>query len=444
MRTVISIVGMAMVMSLFIISTALSETCEEFIVQGRQQFSQGEYDSAYHSFYQAFRNDPTSLQINFMLGRSAFESGRLEEAVMTYERILFQEPESPRVKLELARTYLRLGSRKQAEQLFNQVLAAEPPDPVRHNINRYLKAITGAEKRHFLSGAFTLGFGYDDNVRTTPADDIIRTVIGEVHLTGPGAEPLDNYLLNTSLVLEHLYRPSADSSLNWKSTFTSYNIFNETANDLDINLFGFSSGPVWQRGRFSLHGNLILNHIELGYDRYLGIYGLGCSFSYRHSPLLTLNSYFSLLDKNFYQDGGKDSTNTAVSLGPVFVYGRNRLSLTARYEKESAYEDLNNTYERYSIAARYDRKLFTRYNLFFSCKRQESDYEGLAPLFNREREDETNYYNLGISRILWSSSEKNGRSLIGRISHTYIDAESTIELYEYDKNVTTLAVTFTF
>lgn len=413
------------------------------LANGRQHLNEGRFDEAYLAFYEAFKIAPDHPEVNFLLGRAAFESGRLEEAVMAYERVLAQNPEAVRVKLELGRTHFRLGSREMAKQYFKEVLATNPPEAVWQNIQKFLAAIDAAEQHHFVNGMFSVAVGYDDNVRTAPVSNNVPTAIGEVTLTGDTAVPNSNYIGNTTLLLNHIYRSEASSPWTWKSTFTNYNAVNETAHDLDINLFGLSSGPTWQNDKILLQGSLLLNHIDLGYERYLGIIGVNGTATYIYSQNILLTTGLTIQDKNFYQNGDKDSVNTAFNFGPIFVYDKNRVSLSAGYEKESAFNDLNNSYDRRSLTLRYDRQLPYDFNAYASLKRQESDYNEEEALFNKVREDKTTYFNLGLSRPLWSSAD-NRRNLIGQLNYARTDADSNIALYEYTKDVTTLALTLTF
>lgn len=413
------------------------------LASGRQHLNEGRFEQAYLDLYEAFKQAPDHPEVNFLLGRAAFESGRLEEAVMAYDRVLAQNPTAARVKLELARTYLRLGSRELAKQYFKEVLDTNPPEAVWQNIQKFLTAIEAAEKHHFINGLITVGVGYDDNVRTAPVSDTVPTVIGNVTLTGDTAVPNSNYIFNTTALINHVYRSEPGSPWTWKSTFTNYNAVNETASDLDITLYGFSTGPTWQREKFLLQGSLLANQINLGYDRYLGIIGVNTSLTWLYSQYLFFNTGLTIQDKNFYQDGGKDSTNTALSFGPVYVNGKNRFSLIGAYEKESAFTDLNNSYDRRSLTFRYDRQLPYDLNAYASIKREESDYTDLESLFNVVRADEKEYYNLGLSRICWRSPDQS-QSLISQLAYSRTEADSNIGLYEYKKNVVTLAVTYTF
>ncbi|MDF1615652.1 porin family protein [Desulfurivibrio dismutans] len=425
-------------LALVLFSTPLPAAADP-VATGRQLLAERQYDEAYQLLHSAFRADPGHPEINFMLGRAAFESGRTEEAVMAYERVLLHNPEANRAKLELARSYMRLGSRELARQYFHEVLATNPPEAVWQNIQRFLAAMDAAEKRHFLNGLVTVGVGHDDNVNTFPGNDTVRLNGFQFDLDG---EEKSNWLLNTNLVVNHIYRPRYNSPLNWKTSFTNYNAFHESANDMDLNLFGLSTGPTWRRDRLLLQAAVSFTHVDLGFDRYLGMAGLSAGATWLLSPQWALNGGIELRDRDFYQNDDRDSTNLLISLGPVFSHGDNRLGLTLGYETDDADVE-HHSYDRRRVTLRYDRKLPADFAAFAAMRYQETDYDDDYPLFNKARKDESMFYSLGVSKVFWRSGDSR-RSFSGQLSYAYTDAESNIELFEYTKGVANLALTYTF
>ncbi len=409
--------------------------------KGKQAFAVSNYSEAYDHFYQAFLHDPTNKNINFYLARSAFEKGDYETAVMAYERILLQDPEASRVKLELARTYYKLKSYEMAKQYFKEVLATNPPEAVWSNIKRFITSIDEADKRHFFNGMVTVGLSYDDNIRTAPTGETVNTIIGDITLTGNTATPIKNYLLNTTAVLNHIYRFD-NKKYTWKTNITNYNAFNETAKDLDINFLGLSTGLVYQKEKFLLQGNAIGNQVDLGYDHYLGTFGVGGSATYVNSQkmLLTLNA--TLQEKNFYLDEDKDSTNFNINGGPIFNLGKTRISFTLGREIESA-ETEQNSYQRTSASLRCDQILPHDFNLYASVRIQDTGYQGIEALFGKTRSDKSKDLSCGLSKTLWNSKDKSN-SIIGQISNTYTDIKSNCDIYTYRKNVTATSLTYTF
>lgn len=443
MRHTISRLTLAALLAVGLLVFAAGAAWADPLAEGRAKMAAQEYEGAYHSFFAAFEQHPTHPEVNFLLGRAAFESGRYEEAVMAYERVLMYNQDSGRTRLELARTYMRLGSTEIARRYFLEVLATNPPEAVWQNIQRFLAALDAAEKKHFFTGMFTVGVGHDSNVRTSPVSNIVDTVIGNVTLTGDGATVTGNYLLNTNLVLNHVYRKRPSTPRSWRTTFTNYNAFHEAANDRDLNLYGLSTGPTWRKERLLIRTSLSYNQIDLGFDRYLGILGISGGLTHVVNQNIVLNAEAAIQKKNNHQDGDRDAYNYSFNLGPVFSYGKNRLNLMVGLETERAKVDLNNTYDRLRLLVRYDRALPRDFSFFTAFRFQDTSYTEEAPLFGVTRHDETKTYSAGVSRPLWRSADRS-RSLTGQATHSRTVAHSNIDLYDYRKNVSTVAVTLTF
>lgn len=414
---------------------------ESVFAIGIQYFEQGRFDEAYEELYQAFRQDPANLDLNFYLGRAAFESGRYEEAVMAFERILLADPGADRVKLELARAHLQLGSREIAKQYFKEVLATNPSEQVRKNIQHFLDAIAASEKKHFVNGSLTLGHAWDDNARSAPVSNKLSLGIFELTLTGPTATPQRDQINNTTLVLNHRYN-NEENPVGWKTSATSYNALYQKLYDLNINYLGLSTGPLFQRESFLWDTQLLGSHIDVGHDRYQSSVGGSTSFTAFLAQNFLATWGVKIEEKNNYVDPDRDATNLLYPLGLVGLAGFNRLSLNFAKEVEIA-SDETNSYDRVGVKLRYDRELPADIALFAGIGLTKTDYDKKHPFFNVLRSDDVQELVAGVSRILWKDLAQ-GQGLVAQLGHTYTDASSSISLYTYRKNVTEFSLTVTF
>jgi tetratricopeptide (TPR) repeat protein len=428
---------------LFSLNTNLGygqETVNHYLL-GQQYFTEKKYDTAYDEFFEAFINDPGNLEISFLLGRSAFESGRYEEAIMAYDRILMTTPDAPRVKLELARTHLRLGSRELAKQYFREVLATNPPEQVWKNIEAFLASIEKADKKHFFNGTFSIGYSHDDNIRLAPTSDIISMGLYEITLTGPTATPQTDNVYNTTLVLNHVYK-NEEYPFTWKSSAISYNTFYENQNDLDINYLSIATGPVFQKEKFLWDLMATGTNIDVEYDRYQSSFGLSSSLTRVFTTNIFATAAVKFERKNNYVSPDRDASNFSYSLSPVFVFGKNRFSLSLNKEYEIAYDEIN-SYDRQSWNFRYDRNLPQDFSIFASNGFTNTRYDNENVLFGVNRSDRVQDLAIGGSKLLWEKPGK-GQALIAQLSHSYSHSKSNIDLYTYYKNVTALALTLSF
>lgn len=427
-------------------SSVKAETVGSAFATGKQSFDQNRFDEAYKRLFEAFVENPADLDINFYLGRAAFESGRYEESVMAFERILIANPDSPRVKLELARAHLKLGSRELAKQYFKEVLASNPPAQVWRNIQGFLDAIAVSEQHHFLNGIFTTGVSHDDNVNVAPANNTIDINLGGV--TFPiniDQEPISDEIYNTTLVVNHIYK-FEDSPYTWKTTMVNYNDFYESQSVHDINFVSFASGPVFQGRNYLWQVQGVGSLVDVEHDRYLSSWGLNSALVWSVDSAMALNFGLAGQQKNIYQDGDKDANNYLLSAGPVFTSGRNRFSLSLAGEYEDADQDYNR-YNRVTGLVRYDRQLPYDVAAFAGYRYQNTRYHEPRPtdllISSEKRSDEVHELSCGLTMCLWQSREKI-RNLSGQISYTHTKAESNIGLYEYNKNVTSAALSLSF
>lgn len=405
--------------------------------QGRKLFDTGEYAAALEKFQQAFAEDPENLDASFYLGRAAFESGDYELAIMAYERILIMVPEAPRVKLELARAYHQLGSNEIARQYFRLVQGSNPPEAVWQNVQNFLTTIDAAEQNHFFNGFITLGYLYDDNVGVFPKSDTI--FINGLPFRLDQKQESDE-ALQATLVLNHIYRINTPYA--WKTSLFTYNNFYDEQDQYTLNSFGMTTGLL-RKDETSLWEILgAATRVNFDQDRYFGMVGLTGNYSRQIGQYLYLNLGANLQDKTYYQDDDMDATTWGVSVNPVIHFGDNRISLALAREHENARED-RYSYVRIVASARYDRRLPYDFAAYGSFRYQTTDYEDEVPMFGDERSDTQATFEAGVSKTLWRSANHR-QSLAAQVSFTHTEADSNIELYEYDKNVTLTSLTFAF
>lgn len=424
---------------LLIPSLATAQSSEDFYNQGKVQFEAGNYEIAYDLLNKAFLDDPTNLDISFLLGRAAYEKGDYESALMAYERVLIMTPEANRVKLELARTNLKLGSREMAKQYFREVLASNPPQQVMDNINNLLTAIAAGEKNHFFNGIFTTSYNWDSNANGTPTDSILY-LFGTVPVTLAQDKKRDHYF-GEQAILNHIYR-FQDTPFSWKTTATLFGNFYENQNTQDSTVVALSSGPVKQTDKYMWATNLSVASVETAYDRYMGSIGIGSTLTTPVNKEMILNFSAVLQNRKYYLDGDKDAINLTLSAGATFLKGKNRLTITGTREMEKASANFNR-YHRLIINTRYDRQLPYDLSAFAGLRFQMTDYEEELQIFSCRRHDNQIDFSLGVSKLLWKSND--GRySLAGQLSHTRTSAKSNISLYGYKKGVTSAAMTLGF
>jgi len=431
----------ALTFSFVSVSFASDQETIDLFKKGKHYFDNKEYQEAYDYFFKAFQIDPGNLDINFYLGRAAFQKGDYEAAVMAFERILMMHPDVMRVKLEMGRSYFKLKSYELARQYFNEVLETDPPDLVRKNIENFLAAIDAAETRHFFIATVSSGITWDDNVRVAPASDKIRTVIGDVTLTGQSASPQSDRIFNTAAIFTHVYK-FRDDKMIWRSSGINYNAMYQFEDDLDQIYFNLTTGPEMRFGKYLLKVNGITNYLYLDDDRYLGTLGMGSTITFPFISYQMVDVGLKGEKKYFFQDESKDAVNLQIAASSFFTWRSNRIGVALTGESEDAVDDIN-SYNRYGVMLNYSRILPLDFIFSTSVRFQRTEYGEVESLFDEDRCDEVTDIKFGLSKTLWRSSDKR-RSLLFLLNYAHTDSDSNIDLYIYKKNVTATVFQFRF
>jgi hypothetical protein len=409
--------------------------------QGLIYFKASNYEDAYKLFLIAFKSDPGNSTTNFYLGRAAFEIGNYEMALMAFERILIAEPDSIRVKLEMARTYYRLGLRENARQYFEEVLASNPPAAVRRNIEIFLDDLELAEKSHFFSGQIATALDWDDNVYVAPANDIVDTVIGEIQLTGKSGKPTEDFIFNTTASVNHTYRP-LDSTYSWSTTGDVYQALYQTESDLDTLFLALNTGPEAHLKRYMLGLHGLANYLAFDRKRFLQTVGIEAVLGIMLGPHTLLNLSTKHENKTYYQIDNRDSLNSNLIVESVFLFGANRIGLAATAEYESAQDDIY-TYKQGGARIHYERLLPHDMMFLGYYEYRYREFENQELLFDKTRKDNLHYAGVGLSKTIWHSPNFR-QNLSLRCYYRYVRSDSNIELYEYDKNVVSASLAYTF
>lgn len=410
------------------------------IQSGKTAFEKGDFVTAFKLFHTLVQQQPGDPEVDFFLGRSAYEIGDFETAVFAFERVLIAQPDSDRGRLELARTYYALGELESARAIFQQVQSHQPPPAVRENIERYLGLIDKAARQHRFSGSLTVGVSADNNVRFSPIDEQIRTIIGTLTLNGDGATPQKDLISQNSLQLKHLYRRHP-RKVGWMSSLLIFNSIYTEEQDLNLNLVGVSTGPSWQRDGRQTSLQARFNVLTLDAERYLSQIALAAEHSQALSATTGFGISAQLAELNYAADG-RDAEQYRVEVKHLNLFGNNRLSLVLGIELNEARDDWY-SYLRKQVAVRYQHRLPWELTAALSLRAQVSNYDEPEPLFTEERRDTLREIIFGLSRPLWKAAE-GSEQLQAQISYLVTEVGSNIDLYRYDKQVATFSLSYLF
>lgn len=408
---------------------------------GIDLFKSGQFEQSYEILLKAFEITPQNLELNFYLGRAAFEIGNYEMAIMAFERILIASPNENRVKLEIARAFQKLGANNIARQYCNEVLLTDPPDTVKNNIKKLLANMDKTEQTHFLSGRIIVGVDWNDNVWASPSADKIKTIIGDVNLTGVSSIKTQDWIYNTTLEIDHTYQPFY-SKYAWKTNAICYNAIYDEISALDILYMGGLTGPEFVSGKNKFGFQFLFNQINLGNTEYMNSVGFKAALDHVTNPNSITRAGLKYEIKNFDTTSQRDANNISLSFGMGFLFKKNWYNLSLTAENENASND-EYSYIKYIPSLSITRKLPFELTGSVYYKYQFSHYDDPATLFNKNREDQQHSAGAGLGKKLWHSLKSN-QSIIVNLNYQHTRAYSNIELYEYNMDLLQLSLIYNF
>lgn len=418
-----------------------NQALDQRLKPGIALFENGQYSEAYTAFMAVFGQDPENAQVNFYLGLAAMGLGDYENACLAFERTLMAEPDMGRARLELARAYLKLGLPDTARSYLAEVLDGAPPENVERNVRRLIEQIDAMERKHHVSGTLSLGINYDTNVGASPTESTISTPALSVPHVDVEEEEGD-FFISSLLCAEHRLK-LGPPGLAWRSSVLFYNSSFAEEHTQGLEYVKVTTGPTFQQVQRVVDLMLVAEFLAKESDDYLKAFGGQARFAQALWHRHFLVGEVLAVSREYDQEPDRRAYGLGLSVGPVFEWGRNRLVARMRMELEDArggddnFEEDELSYARYSGQVQYERLLpfdiTARAAYSFSHTNYEADYAAFA----QDRQDRVHAVLLGIGK-------KITEDLTVDLTNTYTKAGSSIELYEYNRNLTSFNVRLSF
>jgi tetratricopeptide (TPR) repeat protein len=423
--------GLVLLALLLLTNLALAQTAGSALALGRASLEAGRYAEAMLHLQTAFRADPANADVSFLLGQAAFGAGDYEAAAAAFDRVLVMRPDLDRARLELARTYYELHLFTVAEQLFREVAARpETPANVRRNIDEYLSQIRAARSPHRFSGALNLTIARDDNARVSPQDTINLPDLPPLNV------PVErDWFSSQSLVLEHRWTPRT-TDLSWVSELLAYDALYLDQDDLDVQYLRLDTGPRWKTDNAILGLGVNGAYMEKDFSRYLGSWGARAFATVAAARNLSVRLEVSGEDRTYWQDPDTSGPSGMVTLRPTWTLGRHALSAETGAEAHDA-KTGDQTYNRAFASLGYQLTLPWRLSFLASYQYENWLFDEPEPLATSRRRDNVHAVGVGLRRLL-------GAQAAVELRHRYQTSHSSNDLYDYERNVTSLSVIYAF
>jgi len=403
---------------------AADPATQELLLEAENLLAAGQTRQAYNLLSPEETRLAGNPLFDYLYGVAALDTGRLSNAIFALQRALAVAPSFSGARLELARAYYDAGNASLARPLFERLLEEDPPAVVRAVVDRYLVAIDAAAPptplRRFVPNV-DLTLGYDTNANGSTAD---QQFLGFT-LAPQNVETSSSF---GELGLGFDWLLPTSTQFGWQLGARVSHRANPDAEFVDSTFVSGVAGMNWQRGTF---------FGRAGIEGYWGARDGESNESYGGLDLLLGGRLNERWDLTFGFKAGAQRYDEAIevldvdrflyNLGLTLKFPAALLTLQAIGGEESEVQD-GSPYGNSKIGGRLslNAQLGTSTLMFASLGSLVSDYDGL--FFGAAREDTQN---TAILQLEFRDVFTDGLSIMPRLR--YIDNESDVELYEYDR-----------
>lgn len=411
--------------------------------EGKKARDSGELHRAYGLFTNLVRQDPGNEDINFAYGLLCYSLGGFSRAKMAFERVVQINPGNDRARMELGRICLEMAQLESAQEQFEAVLAHKLPANIRQYVENQLKLISKAVKKWQVSCRVDVGAFIDDNVNVGPDSEIIditpiifgSTVISSMSL-GEDSLPVETEGFLSTVALSGAYDVGKKGEWN---LFADGIYYQNWLNDRPSNeaLYWQTAVGLGHMGvRRMLRVPLTVAHINSGHEPLMNMYGINPTLLYVCGPKgklqwitstgAEIRRYDELTTRDgFYVSGGETMKRIfgkagghSISIGGSVAHDHTD-SKVYRYIALAGNIGLE-------MSLPWDATLYSRGSYTVT------DYDEKELLAPEERSDNQIQVTVGLSK-------KIGGGWGIDINHQLTDNDSTFDLYQYDRNVTTIS-----
>ena len=372
-------------------------------------------------------------------GVAAVDSGNVSEGVFALERVVFLQPDNLVARLELARGYYQLEQYERAKRLFEQVLKHQPPANVRQRIVQYLALIES--ETAFPITRFTsfveLWAGYDSNINSGPDSQTdVVTLTSDALGRGDGFNQLV-----AGAGIEHRYADNARLDFSIAADLRNYH----SESEQDYRSIQVSGSHTWLMPDQQFQLGFSIQAYSRDSGRYRDMLSIDASWTRQLSEQSVFKLFGGISLLEYTDQSWRDSTLTSVG-GSYLLLGEGSWSplyfagLFVGQEKPQTPGVLANAdVDRLLYGSNVGVQLSPLNDLTVTpmLTYQASDYAGEHWIYGVKREDDYTTVNLNLEYQL-----DEALTVLGKFS--YSQADSNIELYEYDRDQALLGLRYQF
>ena len=400
-------------------------------------YKSGKYKEAYKILKHLRAQRLSSARLNFYFGRSAFETGHYKEALEAYEKIMRSGHNDSRVKLEHARTLTMLNEYDKAKKELRDVLKRPLPSRVKANVQRYLSMLERKSAKNIVTATMMVGVGYDDNIYN-------HTHLGSTRYAGSRLENNNTRISDSFhqeiLSLRHLHIFD-NREWAWDSSALFFNRTYRDHDDVDVLQPSLMSGLRYSDENKSLYIPVVYNRLWFAGEDYMEMDGMRPMLSYLINDKTSMDLKAVYLAKRYIrtQDREKDSELFGGRVGINRLLSKKHYiagEIAAYAERRKRGERKDISYNMFSMGAQYSASLFAKTNLHTYGKFEYYDYLKNDPNLNNRKDMRF--------RLDMDLSKEISENVSLEAKYSYTKNNSTVNLYEFRKNVMSINLSTTF
>lgn len=326
---------------------------------------------------------------------------------------------------------LRLKSYAAAEAAFKEVLVLDPNTDIGVYAQEYMKAI---ERRREAERPWKLKLGifgeWDDNVVLKPSDVTSVDNIG-------GDDFREVVTLNAEWT--HKFSDRFGAKVNYDLYYANQ----EDLDAFDLNSHTVGLTPTWYAENWTIGVPVTYNYTWVDGEDYVATLTGAPTLSYRMGDSHLLQAAVRFQDKTFFPSPAlpaedRDAFRWAPSAAGYWFFKENQGFLGARYEYDSENTAGQNwDYDGHRVGVSFQWPFTEKLKGTLAAEYFWQDFDNVHTVFGIKREDET----LTLSALLTYSFTKQ---LDVQLRYTYVDHDSSLALYTYDRNVYSAGVVYRF
>ena len=377
---------------------------------------------------------------DYAYGLAAQAAKKYHQAVFSFERVVKSKPEWVKARYALAASYYASGNLAAAKRefVFIKQLAQNEQYPL---VNEYLAKIE--QQQNQSSGHWQhqlrLGIGLDDNANSGIEDELIDTPVFGPITVFDSSQPIDDQFVLSQW--QSIYSKPVNLNTRWYVLAGIRNSHYNEHSEMDRNYLDLFAGwqSRWRNINYQING--FYRPIWLDGEHYLTYYGAQGELDYDLKNNLTIGANLSLGEIDYQlhsqKDGDKLQWLMAIWLEKQVGKTISRMTLHAGDESvdKSAFDYLSRDY--FGVQYRLSYLVTPQVKLSATLDYGRSDYQADHPLFLIKREDT-------LKKLAAELHYQYDKSWAGLFKLSYMENDSELALYQYDRTLAWFAVQYQF